>query len=89
MSISRLPHWSRSAAPAVGNGHFSAVAFGLFGRIGLDLILVSLAPYDEADTRGGSVSERHRRAGFGFQLRRRLLAVVAKRTMIEFSCRTL
>jgi hypothetical protein len=32
---------------------------------------------DEADTRGGCVSERHWRAGFGFHPRRRLLAVVA------------
>jgi hypothetical protein len=41
-------------------------------------MLASLAPYDEADTRGGGVSERHRLAGFGFHPRRRLLAVVAR-----------
>ena len=41
-------------------------------------MLASLAPYNEADTRGGGVSERHRRAGFGFHPRRRLLAVVAR-----------
>jgi hypothetical protein len=35
-------------------------------RVGLDLMLAFLAPHDQPDARGGSVAERHRRAGFGF-----------------------
>jgi hypothetical protein len=35
-------------------------------QYGLDLMATILAPDDQADLGGGSVAERHRRAGLGF-----------------------
>jgi hypothetical protein len=46
-----------------------AVPLGHFGRVGLDLMAAILAPNDQADAGGGSVAERHRRAGLGFHPR--------------------
>ena len=45
---------------------FGAVSLGHLGRVGLDLMLTVLAPNDQPDAGGGSVAERHWRAGFGF-----------------------
>jgi hypothetical protein len=38
------------------------------GRIGLDLMPAILAPHGQPDAAGGSIAERHRRAGFGFHV---------------------
>jgi hypothetical protein len=43
-----------------------APSSGKLVGIGLDLMLASLAPGDQPDAGGGSVAERHWRAGFGF-----------------------
>ena len=45
---------------------FGTVPLGHLGGIGLDLTLASIAPNDQPDAGGGSVAERHWRAGFGF-----------------------
>jgi hypothetical protein len=44
----------------------SAVPLGHLGGIGLNLMPAILAPDDQPDAGGGSVAERHRRAGLGF-----------------------
>jgi hypothetical protein len=45
---------------------FGTVPSSHLGGIGLDLVLTALAANDEPDLGGGSVAERHRRAGLGF-----------------------
>jgi hypothetical protein len=52
--------------PPIEHGGPSPVPSSHFGGIGLDLMLAFLAPNDQSDVGGGSVAERHWRAGFGF-----------------------
>ena len=52
--------------------HFHPQCFlssGHFAGIGLNLVAAILAPNDQPDACGGSVAERHRRAGLGFHSR--------------------
>src|SRR6202030_2152500 len=46
-------------------GQARRAPLGHLGRIGFDLMLASLAPNDRPNAGGGSVDERHRRAGLG------------------------
>ena len=47
----------------IGHRRFGAVPLGHFAGVGLDLVLTVLAPDDQPDAGGGSIAERHRRAG--------------------------
>jgi hypothetical protein len=47
----------------IGHRRFGAVPLGHLGRVGLDLMPTILAPNDQPDAGGGSIAERHRRAG--------------------------
>jgi len=47
----------------IGHRRFGAVLLGHLGGIGLDLMAAILAPNDQPDAGGGSIAERHRRAG--------------------------
>jgi len=57
-------------APIWGHGRngttFGAGTGSHLGGIGLNLMPAILAPDDQPDAGGGSVAERHRRAGLGF-----------------------
>jgi hypothetical protein len=46
--------------------YFGAGTGSHLGGIGLNLMPAILAPDDQPDAGGGSVAERHRRAGLGF-----------------------
>jgi hypothetical protein len=48
----------------IGHGRFGAVLLGHLGRVGLNLMAAILAPNDQPDACGGSVAERHWRAGY-------------------------
>jgi hypothetical protein len=50
----------------IGHSRFGAVPLGHLGRVGLDVMLAFLAPNDQPDAGGGSIAERHRRAGLSF-----------------------
>jgi hypothetical protein len=54
-----------SLAPIENRGR-GAVTSGHLGRIGLDLMPALLAPNDQPGAGSGSVAERHRWAGVGF-----------------------
>jgi hypothetical protein len=57
----------------IRHGGFGAAPLGHFGRVGLNLMRAILAPDNQPDAGGGSIAERHRRAGLGFHLSRILL----------------
>jgi hypothetical protein len=48
----------------IGHSSFGAVSLGHFAGVGLNLMLAILAPNDQPDLGGGSIAERHRRAGY-------------------------
>jgi hypothetical protein len=64
----------------VKHGRLRAIAGGVLGRIGFNLMAAIPAPYDEPHAGRGSTAERHRRAGLGFHPRRcRFRAATAAR----------
>jgi hypothetical protein len=44
----------------IRHSRFGAVPLGHLGRVGLNLVAAILAPNDQPDAGGGSISERHR-----------------------------
>jgi hypothetical protein len=52
----------------IEHGRFGTIPSSHLGGIGLDLMPAILAPHDQPDLGGGSIAERHRRAGRGFHL---------------------
>ena len=49
------------------HGCVVAILLGHFRRIGLDLVLASLAPHDEPNARPRGIAKRHRRARVRFR----------------------
>jgi hypothetical protein len=71
----------------IGHSRFGAVPLGHLGRVGLDLMPAILAPNDQPDACGGSVAERHRRAGLGFHLTPALTTeVFPKESPCQLNC---
>ena len=70
----------------IEHGGPGAVPSRHFGGIRLDLMLAFLAPDDQPDAGGGSIAERHRRAGLGFQRRDRRQPVAIRFTSVSGSC---
>src|ERR1700719_4519367 len=54
---------SELRAASVIHRRCRAVSLGHFAGVGLNLVTSILAPHDQPDAGGGSIAERHRRAG--------------------------
>ena len=62
----------------IENGGVRAASLRHLGRVRLDLMLTGFAPDDQPDQGRSGGAEGHRGATIGLQLRRRLLAAVAR-----------
>src|SRR5437016_13457378 len=79
ISMSWPPQRTDEALAPIENRSPGTVSLCLLGRVGLGLMLAGLAPHNQPDVRGSRISERHRRAGIGFQRgERRLCFAVAR-----------